>query len=87
MVLDAALLNTQHYKVAIKVKAEQSREGVAPSLSSTKATNFTYIFIQLHHRNVTQGQFLSGVKLVWNQFSFSLTDYLTKTLKFHNFYP
>ena len=26
MVLDAALLNTQHYKVRIKVKVEQSRE-------------------------------------------------------------
>ena len=27
MVLDAALLNTQHYKVSIKGKVEQSREG------------------------------------------------------------
>ena len=26
MVLDASLLNTQHYKVRIKVKVEQSRE-------------------------------------------------------------
>ena len=26
MVLDAALLNTQHYKVSIKSKVEQSRE-------------------------------------------------------------
>ena len=31
MVLDAYLLNTQHYKVRIKGKVEQSREGVAPS--------------------------------------------------------
>ena len=31
MVLDACLLNTQHYKVRIKGKVEQSREGVAPS--------------------------------------------------------
>ena len=30
MVLDASLLNTQHYKVRIKGKVEQSREGVAP---------------------------------------------------------
>ena len=29
-VLDAALLNTQHYKVSIKDKMEQSRERVAP---------------------------------------------------------
>ena len=31
MVLDASLLNTQHYKVRIKGKVEQPREGVAPS--------------------------------------------------------
>ena len=31
MILDASLLNTQHYKVRIKGKVEQSREGVAPS--------------------------------------------------------
>ena len=31
MVLDASFLNTQHYKVRIKGKVEQSREGVAPS--------------------------------------------------------
>ena len=31
MVLDASLLNTQHYKVRIKGKVEQSGEGVAPS--------------------------------------------------------
>ena len=57
MVLDAALLNTQHYKVKIKSKVEQSREwSSAPPLHlsvvaiekgafrslSTKVTNFTY---------------------------------------------
>ena len=31
MVLDSSLLNTQHYKVRIKGRVEQSREGVAPS--------------------------------------------------------
>ena len=31
MVLDTSLLNTQQYKVCIKGKVEQSREGVAPS--------------------------------------------------------
>ena len=31
MVLDATLLNTQHYKLSIKGKVEQSREGVTPS--------------------------------------------------------
>ena len=34
MVLDASLLNTQHYKVRIKGKVEPSREGVAPSPTS-----------------------------------------------------
>ena len=57
MVLDTSLLNTQHYKVRIKGKVEQSREGVAPSLHlgvvaiekgafglpSTMVANFTYI--------------------------------------------
>ena len=59
MVLDASLLNTQHYKVRIKGKVEQSREGVAPSLHigvvaiekgafglpSTMVANFTYLYI------------------------------------------
>ena len=31
IIFDAALFNTQHYKVSIKGKVEQSREGVAPS--------------------------------------------------------
>ena len=34
MVLDASLLNTQHFKVRIKGKVEPSREGVAPSPTS-----------------------------------------------------
>ena len=32
MVLDAALLSSQHYKVRIKGKVEQSREGERPPL-------------------------------------------------------
>ena len=58
MVLDASLLNTQHYKVRIKGKVEQSREGVAPplhlgvvaiekgafGLPSTMVANFTYFY-------------------------------------------
>ena len=58
MVLDASLLNTQHYKVQIKGKVEQSRERVAPSLHlgvvaiekgafglpSTMVANFTLYF-------------------------------------------
>ena len=57
MVFDAALLSTQHYKVRIKGKVKQSREGVAPSLylgvaaiekiafgsPSTKVVNFTLL--------------------------------------------
>ena len=59
MILDASLLNTQHYKVRIKSIVEQSREGVAPSPTlgvvaiekaafgslSTKITNFIFYFI------------------------------------------
>ena len=64
MVLDASLLNTQHYKVRIKGKVEQSREGVAPSptpwCSSYRKGNlrvtldygrqlyFTYLYIYIY---------------------------------------
>ena len=58
MVLDAALLSTQDFKVRIKSKVEQSVNGVAPSSTpsvvaiekgafgspSTKVANFTYLF-------------------------------------------
>ena len=57
MVLDAALLNTQHYKVRMKGKVVQSRERSSAPLHfgvvaiekgtlgspSTKVANFTYI--------------------------------------------
>ena len=58
MVLDTALLNTQHYKVRVKGKVEQSREtssthplylGVVAikigvfGLPSTKFANFTFL--------------------------------------------
>ena len=60
MVLDAALLNTHHYKVWIKSNVEQSREGVAssPTLGvvaikkvafespSTKVANFIFFIIR-----------------------------------------
>ena len=60
MVLDPSLLNTQHYKVRVKGKVEQSRErsstlpihlGVVAiekrdlGSPSTTVTNFTYYFI------------------------------------------
>ena len=60
MVLDISLLNTQHYKVRIKGKVEQSREcSSAPHLHlgvvaiekgafgspSTTVANFTYFYI------------------------------------------
>ena len=47
MLLDAALFNTQHYKVRIKSKVEQSRvvaiEKEAFGSPSTKVDNFTYL--------------------------------------------
>ena len=63
MVLDAALLNTQHYKLRIKGKVEQSREwSIALSLHlgvvviekevfrslSTKIANFTFYIYTLN---------------------------------------
>ena len=48
VVLDTSLLNTQHYKVHIKDKVEQSRESVqaiekeAFKLPLTTVANFTY---------------------------------------------
>ena len=50
MVLDAALLNTRHYKVRIKGKVEQSRDVVAIAKGAfrsplTKVANFTYLYI------------------------------------------
>ena len=63
MLLDAALLGTQHYKVRIKGKVEQSREWCPPlhlgvvaiekgdfGSPLTKVTNnlFFFFFLQLH---------------------------------------
>ena len=62
MVLDAALLNTQHYEVQIKSKVEQSRERSSASptpwyrsywkgslwVPSTTVTNFTYLYIYIY---------------------------------------
>ena len=57
MVLDAALLSTQHYKVGVKGKVEQSREwsstlsykgAIGPP--SSKVANFTFTFIRYIHK-------------------------------------
>ena len=59
MVLDAALFSTQHYKVRIKGKVEQSKEQGSTSLHlgvvaiekgafgslSTKVANYTFLFV------------------------------------------
>ena len=69
MVLDASLLNTQHYKVRIKGKVKQSREGVAPSLHlgvvaiekgafgspSTMVANFTLLLSRVKRSNPEKG--------------------------------
>ena len=67
MVLDAALLDAQHYKVRIKGKVEQSRKrsnlcvvaiekGAFGSLS-TKVTNFTYFTLtQIFKMSLTHGK-------------------------------
>ena len=60
MVLDSVWLDTQHYKVEIKGKVEQSRERRPPlylaivdkkralGSPSTSVTNFTYIYIYIY---------------------------------------
>ena len=63
MVLDATLLNTQHYKVRITGKVEQSREWSSTLLytfwsPSTTVANFTfftyiYIYIYIYIRDLT----------------------------------
>ena len=64
MVFDAALLNTQHNKVSIKGKVEQSREWRSVLLinsvaiekgafgsPSTKVANFTYFHFHIYGQN------------------------------------
>ena len=76
MVLDASLLNTQHYKVRIKGKVEQSREGVAPSLHlgvvaiekeafglpSTMVANFTFYLIQHNPQILSRASPSDGIE-------------------------
>ena len=47
MVLDAALLSTQHYKVRIKGKVEQSRKW-------SSALPYTLLYIQNNHNYKTK---------------------------------
>ena len=51
MVLDAALLNTQHYKVHIKGKVEQSREksGALPYTYSLYYSHQLYLLLLLFY--------------------------------------
>ena len=78
MVFDASLLNTQHYKVRIKSKVEQSRErssalclrlGVvaiekgAFGSPSTTVANFTLLLLQL----ICMGQRI--VEFLWLSFA------------------
>ena len=60
MVLDAALIHTQYYKISIKGKVEQFREEIAPSpiekgdfgSPSTKVAKFTYFTIMQSKRTI-----------------------------------
>ena len=58
MVLDAALLNTQHYELRIKGKVEQSWEW---SSALPKTLVWYYLPTPPLGQDMTQGQFLSGV--------------------------
>ena len=57
MVIDAALLSTEHYKVRIKDKVKQSREWS----STLSYTSMSYLPTPPLGQDMTQGQFLSGV--------------------------
>ena len=64
MVLDAALLKTQHYKVQIKGKVAVAIEKGAFGSPSTKVVNFTYLHINIyvtspHKSDAKQGKLLS----------------------------
>ena len=48
MVLDASLLNTQHYKVQIKSKWRNPGKGVVPSPISGQLTINIYIYIYIY---------------------------------------
>ena len=77
MVLDASLLNTQHYKVRIKGKVEQSREGVAPplhlgvvaiekgafGLPSTKGRQLYFLLMILSRNMMEWGLFFNIVSI------------------------
>ena len=86
--LDVVSLNTQHYKVRIKGKVEQSRErstvhlGVvakkkrAFGLPSTTVANFTYIYIYINELNYRdqkiQRTLARDIRKHWTAFSTSL---------------
>ena len=86
MVLDASLLSTQHYKVRIKGKVEQSRKGVAPSpthwCSSYRkgSLRFTldygrqlYLYIDIHGAlNKIPDFFCTASKIVVDSWKFNI---------------
>ena len=77
MVLDAALLNTQHYKVRIKGKVEQSREwssafpyGFQLYLHTVMAYEFESYWVALTNLTsefIWQAQNLWNWSLVWGR--------------------
>ena len=64
IVLDAALLNTQHYKVSIMGKVKQSKEGVALSLTLSVVAIEKEAF-GLHLTIVTNFTYLLWIELLW----------------------
>ena len=94
MVLDASLLNTQHYKVRIKGKVEPSREGVAPSPTSwcssyrkgSLRVTLDYGRQQLVYECLSSISFLADIKCViivyFNFFFFRGENIATKNNQF-----
>ena len=58
MVLDATLLNTQHYKIRIKVKWSNPGKGVVPS---PMPTFFTYLYLEVMILDLTREPFLNVI--------------------------
>ena len=67
MVLDAALLSTQHYKVRIKAKVEQSRDRVAP-YTTPRCSSYWKGRLQVTLDSGRQPYFYESIIIFYTQF-------------------
>ena len=67
MVLDAALLNTQYYKVRMKGKVEQSRESfVAIEKGAFRSPSTTVVNFQIFLSNTNKLQVITWFQVTYN---------------------